>query len=521
MRFVLQLLFVLALSLAASSAQARPALVVAEFPDAHGSGAARMVRNALVRALQRDDAVDVVPIAELKETARRERLSLESPNGLGRAAELAGADGVVRGRVSGRGRTLRLAVQVLDTKGRALWTKDVGVRNGTLDDALADRFARAFAAAIGVVAKSEPELAAIPVETEPARAEPGAVPETSETVAAVASAESELEPPVVARSEADRQEAPEPEPVAVAPAPSASLATSPDTKVVELPQGLLDPVEPRTPTGADVRPPDASEAADDSLLPRPPWIELLGTGTFSWRSYRFCPEVESCDIPSPVGAMAPVKYTTERPYSGIQLGGTFFPLRGEDNLLRGLGLSASYGRSVFLQTRYLDESRQAKVFGSRQQRIRGELLWRLYFRLAGTGDGYVGVSAGYLSHAFFVEPNPKIVDSRRGGLIAGVEASVPLHRFLSAEARFTGIPLANPGEKERKLYGSAVSGGGFTLQAGLSSDLGHPEWHVAPVALFEMTHFGDRYANLDGGSPRKGRALERYLGAVIGARASF
>ncbi len=502
---LLQLLLVLLTPLLAVQAEARPSLAVADFPDANRSGTARGLRNALVSALERGDAVDLVPFAQVRAAAKRKRISareLGRPSGIARAAGYAGADGVVLGRVTGRGRSVRLSVQVLDPKGRELWTKDVGVKNGELSDELADRFARAFAAAVGVVADPEPArpAAQTPRNPEPVRPEP-----------AVTTIEARDPDPASAD-----------EPVRGAP-PSSPRITSID----ELPRATQKPQETITPSRreedwAREGPLEQAPEPDDGLsMPRPPWVEMLGAGSFNWRSYRFCPEVESCDLPAPAGSMAPVTYTTERPYSGFAIGATFFPLRSQDNLLRGLGIAATYGRSLFLRTRYLDKQRQEQVFGSTQQRFGGELLWRVYYRLDGMGDGYVGVRAGYLSHAFLVDENPKIVDSSRGGLILGAEGAFPFNRYISAEARFSGVPLASPGEKERAIYGSAASGGGFTLQAGFSSDLGHPEWHVAPVALFETTYFGDRYANVDGGTPRTGRALEQYYGAILGLRASF
>ncbi|MFN7131662.1 MAG: hypothetical protein ACK4N5_06240, partial [Myxococcales bacterium] len=266
--------------------------------------------------------------------------------------------------------------------------------------------------------------------------------------------------------------------------------------------------------------PAAPIAAPDGM-PRPPLAQLSGAGAFTWRTYRFCPEVQSCEQTPPAGSMAAVKYSTDRPYSGFLVGASFFPLRNQDNAARGLGVAVGFGRSLFLRTRYLDKARQEQVFGSTQQRLHGELVYRWYYRIDGMGDGYLGARLGYLSHLFMVDENPKIVDSRRGGLTLAAEAALPINRFLSVEGRFAGVPLASPGEAERKLYGSDASGGGFALQAGFSSDLGHPEWHVEPVVLFDMIHFGDRYANTQGGSPRIGRALEDYYGLSVGVRANF
>jgi hypothetical protein len=467
-------------------AAARPAVTIAEFTDAAGrTRPGSQPRDEIYLAVQRADTVDLVPFAKVKAAAARKGVrvaDLSRPAKLAQVAYAVGADAVVTGFVA-RG---ALQVRIFDSAGKEVWEKQVPLQRGQLSRELADRFAAAIAAAVGLlpgVGRSEPETGPErPSAVERPRAVATSPPRAGET------------------SAAPRRDEPETEPEG--------------TGVVELPAPRRRPSEPSRSDAPGVTPPPSPprDLAAPSLL----HAEL--TVTTTWRSYRFCPEVENCDQTPPVNAGSPVRYSTDKPYGGLLLTAELFLLHDRDNLLRGIGLAGSFGRSLFLKTHYLDADRVEHQFSSAEQRASAEAMWRLYFRLEGPGEGYVGLRGGWRWHWFLLDENPKIVESRRGGLFGGAEVAFPLHRYVHIEASFFGIPLAGPGEKERAAYGAAASGGGFAARGGFSSNFGDPALHLGAAVFFDYVHYGDRFANEQGVHPEFGRALEDYAGIHVGVR---
>ncbi|MGC4114017.1 MAG: hypothetical protein QM765_05035 [Myxococcales bacterium] len=257
----------------------------------------------------------------------------------------------------------------------------------------------------------------------------------------------------------------------------------------------------------------------------------------TWRTYQYCPEVTDCSQPTPSTAgIGAVKYSTGAPYAGVLARLDVFPLRFLDNFVRGVGLSFAYGTSLGLRTHYTEDSVD-KSFESRQERMMVEILYRFYFRIGGVGDGWAGIRGGWLNHAFYVGENPKILESVRNGFYGQLDLAMPLHRFLRVEAKGTLVPFAGPGAVERVGkpgcdptagvcgYGAGdpennrpTQGGGWFVEGGLTSDLGHPEWHIGLQAMFEYAYFGDRYNNPVDTHPEFGRAVETYMGFRIGLK---
>ncbi len=256
----------------------------------------------------------------------------------------------------------------------------------------------------------------------------------------------------------------------------------------------------------------------------PPIVDFSLSFTLTWRKYRWCPEVDDCEQASPPTAgSAPLRYTTDAPYGGVLLKVDLFPLaRNSTAGVRGLGLGGGANFSPSIATAYPDPSTGEPVdAASSQNRYWFEAIYRYYFGLGEVGSGWIGLRAGYTAYKFSIDENPIVPESDRGGFFATLDAALPVQRFLRIEARGSLVPVASPGEKEIARYGANASGGGFSGAVGLTSDLGHPEWHLGLGAFFEFAHFGDRYVNYEGEHPEFGRSLEDYMGVSLGLKAMY
>ncbi len=485
-------------------AVARPAVTVADFVDSTGRNKGDKARGELVKALQEADALDLIPFSKVRTIAAGRKLraaDLAKPRILGRMTQAAGADAAVAGILTRVGSEYRLAVHVYDLEGAEIWSKAVPLPGGELSPTVAGRFANAVSAAVGAKAATVAEAPKPEPKPEP---EPDPEPEPAPK---------------------PKSKPPEDAPRTVSATPARN--DEPESPVSEPPRRKTQRMKPADEEPSIEEHDEATEAKDDDLA-RPGWVEFSADFTLTWRNYQFCPEVEDCSQTPPVGSGAPVKYTTNSPYGGFYLRADVFPLRFLDNFGRGLGLSAAFGRSVGLVTHYKKEDGSPDSFESTQQRLQFALAYRFYFRLDGIGDGWVGLRGGYLMHGFFVGTNPKIVESVRAGAYGELDVAMPLQRFIRIEARAALVPLAGPGATEKAKYGAGdpvsgreTNGGGWFMEAGLTSDLGHPEWHIGLQAMFEYAWFGDRYNNPEDVRPVFGRALESYLGLRLGLKTQF
>jgi hypothetical protein len=471
---------------------ARPGITVSEFQGGGGRKRAAKVRIALIKALEDADALEVVPFSRVSSAAARAGIrgaQLRDPLAAGRAARAQGAEVVVFGRLFSRSGEAVLAVDVCDTSGRKLWRKEVALEGGELLPGTAAKFARAIAVLLGVQVAASEDSAAPPVP----RPKPRRAPEESDDRGA---------DPQEAEATVPEEEG--------APAPRKRSTASEASAESDAPE-------------ADSRPSvgESEERAEDDDGPSPPLAKFSVGMSTTFRSYRMCPEVKSCEETPPQGSGSPVKYSTDRPYAGLRLALDLFPFHARESRVRGLGLAASFARSFFLRTRYLDADRAEQSFGSAQQRLQLDVVFRMDYGIDGVGDGDVTFRAGYLFHVFLVDDNPKIVESRREGVVLSLGATLPINRFLRAEAQGLLVPLGSPGEVERKAYGSAASGGGYGVRGGLSSNFGRPRLGLELAAFLELLHFGDRYQNPEGTHPEFARALEDYTGFLLLVRSGF
>ncbi len=488
----------LAVILCGTSAWARPSAVISEFQERGGLGAAERTRATLTRALRRAKQVEVIPFGRARSLARAAGVrgaALLRPENLGRFAAEAGADAVVTGSIKRSKKGIRLKLSLLDEVGDEIWGKEVRLEQGVLSGPRAARYAAAIGSALIARAKAKsgapkdletPLIGEVQPSPEPSSPEGRPPPEPS------------VEGPTVAG------------PTIAAPAPQLPIDEIPAN-------GRAPPAQSRPEMDGDSL---AGEARAASRA-RPSPLALSVAYTMTWRTYHVCPQVTACSQRAPAGAVPATKYTTDRPYGGILLQADLFPLRGVESFVRGFGLGGGFGRSLQLASHYTDMYGADRQFGSVQQRLWGELGYRLTFSLGG-GDGWVQARAGYLEHLFKVDPNPKsVVESRRAGFYGALDLSFPLGRYARIDARFALVPEAGPGAQERAAYGEQATGGGYGGTAGLSSDFGHPEWHVRVEAAFELLYFGDRYTDDSGALPPFARAQEIYLGGLLGLRGSL
>jgi hypothetical protein len=455
--------------------------VIAEFQDPGGRIAADRARATLTltRALRRAKQIEVIPFSRVRSLARAAGVrgaALYRRESLGRFAAEAGADAAVAGVFKRSKKEVRLQLTILDEGGGEIWSKEVRLERGELSRPMAARFAATIGAVL--VARAQPK------EETPKR----------------------LETPPIGE-------------VPHSPWPNAAERSPPSP--------TAERSVPQSPRPMPERSPDMESDSLAEEAPTPPRggpspLALSVAYTMTWRTYLVCPQVTSCGQKAPAGASPPTRYTTDRPYGGILLRADLFPLRGVDSFVRGFGLGGGFGRSLLLTTHYTDMFGADQQFASVQQRFWGELGYRLTFSLGSAGDGWVQARGGYLVHLFEVDPNPKsVVESRRAGLYGALDLSFPLSRYARLDARFALVPYANPGAQERAAYGAQVTGGGLGGTAGLSSDFGHPEWHLRVEALFELMYFGDRYTDSAGVLPLFARAQEVYMGAVLGLQGSL
>lgn len=475
----------LLVALASASAWAKPAAVVGEAEDPRGRVAASRARAALLRALKRANEIDLIPlprVVSLAEAAGVRASALRRSSVLIRYAAQAGADAAVVPAVKRAGRELRMHVAIIDRQGSQILSKDIPLARGELTDALASRLAASVGAALTVHASDAQAQAAPPPEV--SRPTADLSPAGSGSGAGAGA-----EPAAAALSRA---------------APAAPADPAPE-------------VARRAPDEEPESSPGAARRAG------PAFVALSVAYTATWRTYRICPEVPSCDQSPPLSAGASSRYTTASPYGGILVRADLFPLSGLGGFARGFGFGGGFGQSMDLTTHYTDSQGADRSFGSYQRRFWGEFGYRLTFALDGAGAGWVQARAGYLFHLFAVDANPKsVVESRRSGLYGDLAVLFPLHRYVAVDARFALVPYASPGALERAAYGASASGGGLNGTAGFSSDFGHPEWHVRAQALFEIVYFGDRYTDSSGGTlPAFARGQETYLGAVIGLQGAL
>ncbi len=499
------------LAFAVPAAAHAASVVVLDFPDVHHRGSGKKIREQVVTAFKHAPDLQVIPLDDLLSAARRKHVKprdIDRPETLGRLCTAVGADGAVRAERDGS----RIHILVIDRSGAQAWDRSMDLDSHGL---LKGDTARRLAKAVGVALEGQ---APAPSEGLSGNRPP---PGGDDTAAALEELEQPQRQPAAPPSRRRPSEAAESEPP-----PEEHTARTRPTLIAEesrrsAPEEEVKPRDEVTPRDEATGGEAAQKVEARGAAPAIPMVDVQFDFAPVWRQYSFCPGVLSCSQSTPPGAGSPVQYNTTVPYGSVELSGELFPLRGLNNLARGIGVSGHYFQSLLLQSHYKQPNGTDQAFGSGEQRFGGEGLFRLTFDVP-AGAMWVTARVGWEEHLFSVEANPVITESLRSGLIFGVDASFPLTSALRVNARFEDMPFAGPGPVEQTQYGTPAAGGGFLLRGGLSYDIFVKSGVAASLyANFDMLSFTDRYSGGGAQAPQGGVASELYLGAEVGARARY
>jgi hypothetical protein len=221
-----------------------------------------------------------------------------------------------------------------------------------------------------------------------------------------------------------------------------------------------------------------------------------------------CKEYDLAQVP-PTGIS--IDFTATVPYLGLSLMADVFPLAMLDNIvLQGFGvlLGFQYGQS---QTRIVEETPQGqgpdKTVKSDDLAFSMQLAWRYHFQV-GYGDpqpvGWVGIRGGLQSRSFLIDPmagtslpsSDRVFPTGIGFGQIGLDASVPLNKYLRLEAGFSYYVNPRPAAEQIVGYGNLndPTGGatatGFGIEAGVAGDLWGP---LGYMVRWRAMSFTDRY----------------------------
>ncbi|MGC4114018.1 MAG: hypothetical protein QM765_05040 [Myxococcales bacterium] len=121
--------------LAPAVAYARPAVTIADFNDTtRVKGRADQVRNAIVKAVQEADEVDVIPFSRIKSLAASRRVrDLSAPKALGKVVQGAGGDAAVTASILKVSGQLKLSLRIYDVAGLEIREKTIPLPGGELE----------------------------------------------------------------------------------------------------------------------------------------------------------------------------------------------------------------------------------------------------------------------------------------------------------------------------------------------------------------------------------------------------
>lgn len=464
------------------------------------------LRAQVEAAVKKGGDVELLSIAKYKEAAAKRKLKggqAMTPAAVARLSKDLGLDAAVEGAVG-----TSFAVRILDGAGQELWSKELALKKGLLSDAFAKKLAKAIAAA----AQNAKKESAPPVA------------DNSQTVADVP-------------KQKEKEEAKD-----VTPELDLTLRTPESTT------NPRRPIEESTEPAGEVHDRDLDEEASGRTRRAGlPVIRLWLSGSTTWRTYCARPGVTSCAeydakpegqiVGSPV-----VNFSPSAPYLGGLLSAEFFPfMLGKDAIpwpLHGLGLTASalVGTSA---TEIVSRTAAGQAPPVTAQSVESGwavgLAYRYLFSFGVTPEkstGYIGLRGDLRKQTFIVDPNGQsdVPDSLRFFPLVGLDASLPLVRFLRLEASGSFFIRPNPGIDEIAGFGDPghPSGGGvgfgYTVEGGVAGDVWGPLGYQLRV---RATSYKDRFYGPGGkwttcdDKQCGGAAEETYFVLLWGITASF
>jgi hypothetical protein len=471
----------LALLFASTAAQSQSVVVLEFRKDPFGR-----LRGQVERALKQSGSVEVVSLRRYKAAAAKRRLKgarAMTPNALAATAPLLKLSGAVSALA---GSSLR--VQVLHSSGAALTQRRFPLARGSLRARDARQLADWVALTLGGKQRESRRPVASKVEQPPA--------EEVQTGASL-----KEQPPTDAIGAEERRARLEPE-----------------------------MAEAHTTSETVAKPAADLEVEAKSSRPSPPLLHAQLTGTTTWRSYCSRPGFTSCAKYNAVDpALRPpgdtVDFRAEVPYMGFSLAADFFPFAASQNLLRGIGVLAGYERgfsltNVSVQTPAGNAGVQ-QVYAA-DQALTALASFRYFFALGHEEllTGYAGAHAGLGARRFDVDSNPQapLPGSRRTYPVVGLDASVPVFKFLRFDASGDFFVRPTPSSSEVSDYGSTASSSGWSAQLAAAGDIWRPFGYVLRL---KYSQYRDQFAGAGAKWQSGGAAEENYVGIYWGATAQF
>ncbi|HZN94722.1 MAG TPA: hypothetical protein VFB81_18535 [Myxococcales bacterium] len=450
----------LALLAVAGPARAQRAVVL-EFDGDPGDRLRSQVIDTVVGA----GKVALIPVRDFRQAAARKGFGgaraerREAIKAVARSLQL---DVVVDAAVRGG----EVRVVLFDPAGQELWSRDLPLRRGRLDDDTAKRLATAIA------------IAAVPPPGEP--------------------------PPPPLRTIPD-------ETPPVGPGPGTGTGARP-------------PPPPRR------EPPPPPRAVEDALppafeeLPRPDLVRFALSGHTIWRNYCARPAVRTCRQwaliePRPVGETQ--DFISDIPYSGVLAELQLFPLSSVQNQwVNGIGLGGSYGAG-FSMTRVRvstpTSTTEERTVLSTDISFSAHAMYRVYFALPGPRFWcFAGARGGVQGRLFSVDPDAvvPVAGSHRAYGFAGVDLGIRFTPLWNVEGSVWYLHDPHAGQEDLVPFGTTVSGRGIGAELGVHGDVWGP---VGYAVRGRFAGYGDVFRGpglrwVDGGA-----AEELYLSVTWGA----
>ncbi len=502
--------FALALLLASPALAQR--VVILEIEGDKGG----KLRNQVESALKKADSVEVVSLDKYKAAASKKKLkgpSAMTPAALSRVAKGLKIDAGVGGEVGGK-----FEVQIWDSGGQQLWTKELKIKNGLLSADFAGKLAKAITAAAKSAPKAEEEAEGGEEEAKPPPKKDEEKPAAEETSAP---------PPPPRASDEDREKRRSEEAAEEAAARN---------------------VEPERDQDLE----QEGKKVKNRIGPKGVSIWLAGTTT--WRYYCARPGVDSCGAydrlveqmqMTPPGDV--VDFRPQVPYAGFNFQVELFPLAWFlDNFLQGIGVVGSFGLGFSLTRVTIQSpagSTMPKEVVSTDRSWTAMLAYRFYFSFDSTAKnpavGYVGLRGGVAGRIFEIDAKAMVPlpGTNRLYPAIGIDFAIPIIRYFGVEGSASYFFSPRPGADEIAGYGDPVSGAaggatgtGFQLEGGVAGTIWGPVGYRLSV---RYTPFTDRYFGIgnkwtykypDGTEyqgAKEGAAFESYITFIWGITASF
>jgi len=476
------------LALLALSAPARAQrAVVLEFDGDPGG----KLRTQVVDALTAAGKVALIPSRDFKSAALRKGFSpsRKDPREMIKAvAKALQVDAVLAGTVT----IGELNVVIYDAAGAELWSRDIPLRRGRLEDDTAKRLAAAIAAA---TKPAPPEPPPPPLRTIPPDTTTGTGTGTAETGTSTGTGT------------------------------GTTAGTGTSTGTVAVNRSPPPPPPPRERPREPPRPPPSDDNLPPAFeeLPRPDLVRFTLSGHTLWRNYCARPAVTSCREwstldPRPIGETQ--DFISDFPYSGVLAELEAFPLAPVQNpWVSGIGFGGSYGAGFSMTTVRVStpsSTTDEKQVLSTDTSFSAHAMYRVHFAVGGPRFwSYAGARLGVQGRLFNVDPQAvePLAGSHRVYAHAGLDFGMRFTPLVNVEAAVWYLFDPHAGQEDLVPYGTTVTALGLGAELGVRGEL----W--GPLGYSVRGHFsgyGDRFTGAGLRWAQGGAAEEIYLSVSWG-----